>query len=102
MYTSKGINPMCVWEMSKYLASNQFTDIVSDFVACPLGWNGRPGQLQLENARQMYLSLGRELRPILNMSKQEYVSMLGPMMEDFKESRTWMKYPYVYGRKPLS
>lgn len=76
------------------------TDIVSDYVSCPMGWNGRVGELLRCNSDLAHQALKASIAPLMGLSSAEYDAFAANVGQEFRNHKSWMKAHYAYGVKP--
>lgn len=75
-------------------------NIEADFVSCPIGWNGRVGDLCSRNLETFFSAVRPMMGPILRLGDAEYNEYMATMTKDFTKCKTWGRVPYAFGQKP--
>ncbi|RUS26999.1 hypothetical protein BC938DRAFT_483847 [Jimgerdemannia flammicorona] len=97
---AKGMDIEYATEVEYFLSYNGLRYIESDYVSCPIGWNGRVGDLLLQNMMMVLNALKPQIFPAMGISEKEYTESLASMRDEFGKNKTWTKVPYAYGMKP--
>ncbi|RUS14628.1 hypothetical protein BC937DRAFT_93535 [Endogone sp. FLAS-F59071] len=98
---AKGIDLEYVQALGKLLLTNGFENVKEDYISIPVGWGGRVGELQAENARLINLAIGPLVMPILNVNDEQYQKIVDNLIEHYRVRKVWHKALYYFGWKPL-
>ncbi|RUS24217.1 hypothetical protein BC938DRAFT_473926 [Jimgerdemannia flammicorona] len=84
------------------MVEKHLINVEADFVSCPIGWNGRVGELCARNLDMFFSALKPRIAPVLRITDAEYDELSATISRDFTKHKTWGRVPYAFGQKPES
>lgn len=99
---SRGIDAEYALKVGQLLEEEGITQIVADYVSCPIGWKGIPGELLLKNVGYLFDALKPTILPIMDMGDEEYAELTEKLLNNFGRFNSYANAPYAYGMKPLN
>ncbi|RUP51467.1 hypothetical protein BC936DRAFT_148042 [Jimgerdemannia flammicorona] len=95
---SRGIDMTMPRRLSEILPPT-LVEVESDFVSCPIGWQGRLGDMTLTSFDAVMRGMQPMVEPLINVENYDY--FVSRIEIEFRSCKTWAKVPYAFGMKPL-
>ncbi|RUS19977.1 hypothetical protein BC937DRAFT_86620 [Endogone sp. FLAS-F59071] len=76
------------------------TNVEVDYVSCPVGWKGSIGSTALANFEIIMRSLKPQLGELIDVA--DYDEFVSKILVEFRAFKSWIKFPYAFGMKPVT
>lgn len=97
---ARGIDLSIIRHLGELLTNAGFENAETDFVSCPMGWQGRLGDLSLKTTTLSFKALKSTVGSIMGVSDEEYERILEEIFDGFRRKKSWVDAPYALAWKP--
>lgn len=98
---ARGVNLDLIQIVKNAFENTALTNVTLDDINIPMGWEGRVGELVLNNFGAAMAAMGTLVAPFMDVDMNEYERLRKEIIDGFKARKSWFKAPYGFGMKKL-